>query len=200
MILKSLRISAVMWIVSTVLFGAVYPAVVTGISMLVFPDQAKGSIIRDHSGKAIGSSLIGQNFTDPKYFWSRLSATGPVPYNAAASTGSNYGVNNAALLDAVKSRISALREADPQSEGSVPVDLVTASGSGLDPHISLQAAEFQLRRVAEVRHLSQDAVRKLIEANTVSRQLFIFGEPVVNVLTLNIALDELSNHASNGQK
>ncbi len=189
-----------MWIVSTVLFGAVYPAVVTGISMLVFPDQAKGSIIRDHSGKAIGSSLIGQNFTDPKYFWSRLSATGPVPYNAAASTGSNYGVNNAALLDAVKSRISALREADPQSEGSVPVDLVTASGSGLDPHISLQAAEFQLRRVAEVRHLSQDAVRKLIEANTVSRQLFIFGEPVVNVLTLNIALDELSNHASNGQK
>jgi K+-transporting ATPase ATPase C chain len=172
------------------LTGIAYPLVVTGISQGLMPVQANGSlIIKD--GKPVGSGLIGQSFSDPKYFWSRPSATGPTPYNAAASSGSNQGPTNPALLDAVKARVQALRDADPGNQQPVPVDLVTASASGLDPHISPAAAEYQLARVARVRNLDPDAVRKLVAEHTEGRQFGIFGEPRVNVLELNLALDAL---------
>jgi len=177
-------------LVFTLLTGAVYPAAITVVARLAFPRQASGSlIVRD--GEEIGSSLLGQYTEDPKYFWGRLSATSPVPDNAAASSGSNLGPSNPALRDAVKARVAALRALDPTNTAAVPIDLATASGSGLDPHISPAAAEYQLARVARVRGIDTTTVRALVSAYTEGRQLGILGEPRVNVLELNLALDRL---------
>ncbi|HEX7327910.1 MAG TPA: potassium-transporting ATPase subunit KdpC [Casimicrobiaceae bacterium] len=184
------RPAALLLIVFTVLTGLVYPGVVTGIAQLAMPHRANGSLIRS-GGKLIGSELIGQPFSDPKYFWSRPSATSPYPYNASASSGSNLGPTNPALLEAVKGRIEALREADPEHKAQVPVDLVTASASGLDPHISPAAAEYQVARVAQARGLAPERVRALVSQYTQGRELGFLGEPVVNVLQLNLALDKL---------
>jgi len=172
------------------LTGLLYPLAVTVIAQTLFPREASGSLVM-REGKAVGSHLIGQPFSDPKYFWGRLSATGPVPYNAAASTGSNLGPLNKALKDAAVARIEALRAADPGNSTQVPVDLVTASGSGLDPHISVAAALYQATRVARIRALNEKAVEAMIGAATTGRGLGVFGEPVVNVLELNLALDAL---------
>ena len=177
-----------MLVVLSVLTGVIYPYLVTGIAQLAFPRAANGSLIQN-AGKTVGSALIGQPFDDPKYFWSRPSATSPQPYNAGASSGSNQGPRNPALADAVKARIKALRDADPDNKAPVPVDLVTASGSGLDPHISVAAAEYQLHRVAKARGVTEDKVRALVDASTSGRTFGILGEPRVNVLALNLALD-----------
>jgi K+-transporting ATPase ATPase C chain len=177
-----------MLVMLSVLTGVIYPYVVTGIAQLAFPRAANGSLMPG-DGKARGSELIGQPFDDPKYFWSRPSATSPHPYNAGASSGSNQGPRNPALADAVTDRIKALRAADPDNTSPVPVDLVTASGSGLDPDISVAAADFQVPRVAKARGLPEDKVRALITENTQSRTFGILGEPRVNVLKLNLALD-----------
>ena len=173
----------------TILTGIIYPLAVTGIVQVIFPRQANGSIITKN-GKPVGSSLLGQQFDDPKYFWGRLSATGPYPYNGAASTGSNLGPNNPDLVKAVQARIDALRAADPGNQAKIPVDLVTASGSGLDPHISLAAAEYQINRVAKARGLGDAKIHDIVAKNTKGRWLGLIGEPVVNVLDLNLALDE----------
>lgn len=174
----------------TILTGLVYPLVVTGIAQLIFPARANGSLIV-HNGQTVGSTLIGQQFDDPKYFWGRLSATGKYPYNAAASSGSNLGPTNPALLDEVKARIAALKATDPSNTQPIPVDLVTSSGSGLDPNISIAAALYQVPRVAKIRGLSESAVRVLVDRSTQGRQLGFLGEPRVNVLGLNLALDEI---------
>jgi len=188
-----LRPALVLLLVLTFLTGIVYPLLVTRLAQTLFPFQSHGSlIVRD--GKAIGSNLIGQSFTDPAHFWGRPSATGPMAYNASASSGSNLGPMNPALTDAVKTRVAALRAFDPANLAAVPVDLVTASASGLDPHISLAAAQYQLSRVANHRKLSTQAVQVLIDQAT-QRPLFgLLGEPVVNVLQLNLALDAHLNH------
>jgi len=172
----------------TALTGVAYPLIVTGIAQAAFPEQAAGSlVVRD--GKPVGSSLIGQNFNDPKYIWGRPSATGPFPNNASASGGSNQGPLNPALADAVKGRIEALRAADPGNTASVPIDLVTASASGLDPHISVAAATYQAARVAKARNLPVQQVEQLIDKHTEGRLFGFLGEPRVNVLLLNLALD-----------
>ena len=173
----------------SLLFGAAYPLVTTYATQAVFPAEAEGSLLYDRSGKLVGSVLIGQNFTQPQYFWGRLSATTPGAYNAANSSGSNFGPNNPALLDAAKARIAALRSADPANTQPIPVDLATASGSGLDPHISLAAAEYQLPRVARARGVSEAQLRILVGRYTEGRQFGLLGEPRVNVLALNLALD-----------
>lgn len=193
MFMQSLRVSLTLLAVFTVLLGLLYPGIVTGVSQAVFPDQADGSIIRNQDGKPTGSSLIGQSFSDPKYFWERPSATGPVPYNAAASSGSNLGAASNNLETSVKARIDALQKADPDNKASIPVDLVTASGSGLDPHISIAAAEYQAGRVARARSLSIEAVKEAIVANTENPQFGLLGETRVNVLRLNLQLDEISS-------
>jgi potassium-transporting ATPase KdpC subunit len=180
-----------MLVILSALTGIVYPLLVTGVAKVAFSRAAEGSLIVT-DGKALGSDLIGQPFDDPKYFWSRPSATSPQPYNAMASSGSNQGPRNPALADAVKDRIKALRDADPGNTAAVPVDLITASGSGLDPHISVAAAEYQLSRVAKARGLAAEQVRDLVNTNTEGRTLGILGEPRVNVLKLNIALDRAS--------
>ena len=177
-------------LIFTVLTGLLYPLVVTGIAQLAFPHQANGSLIVVN-GKTVGSSLIGQQFTDPKYFWGRLSATGPYPYNASSSSGSNLGPTNPALLDEAKARIAALKAADPTNTQLIPVDLVTSSGSGLDPDISVAAALYQLPRVARLRGLSESALHTLVDKYTQGRTLGFLGEPRVNVLQLNLALDGL---------
>ena len=186
-----IRPAVTLLLLMTVLLGVVYPVVITGIAKVAFPTQAGGSLIMK-DGKAIGSTLIGQNFTAPKYFWGRPSATGNAPYNGTASAGSNLGPLNPALTDAIKGRIDALRAADPGNNAPVPVDLVTASGSGLDPEISVAAAQYQLARVARVRGLTTDKVQKLIDAHVRGRLLGFLGEPRVNVLELNMALDSAS--------
>jgi K+-transporting ATPase ATPase C chain len=177
-----------MLVVLSVLTGVVYPLVTWGIAQVAFRDAANGSlIVRD--GKAVGSKLIGQPFSDPKHFWSRPSATSPQPYNGASSSGSNVGPRNPALADAVTNNVKALRDADPGNTAAVPVDLVTTSASGLDPHISVAAAEYQVGRVAKARGMTPEAVRSLVAQNTQGRTFGVLGEPRVNVVTLNLALD-----------
>jgi K+-transporting ATPase ATPase C chain len=194
--LTQLRPAVVALLIFTVITGVIYPLVVTGIAQVVFPTQANGSLIVV-DGQAVGSELIGQAFDAPEYFWGRLSATGTFAYNAfngdnlTASSGSNLGPLNPALLEAAQARIDALRAADPNNTAPIPVDLVTASGSGLDPHISPTAALYQVPRVARTRRLSEDQVRQLVDQHTEGRQLGFLGEPRVNVLKLNLALDAL---------
>lgn len=183
-----IRPAVTLFILLTIITGLIYPLLVTGIGQAVFPAQAAGSLIQ-RDGKLIGSRLIGQHFADPKYFWGRPSATAPQPYNAAASGGSNLSPRNPALKDAVEGRVKALREADPGNMQPVPVDLVTTSASGLDPQISPAAAAYQAARVARVRGLTLDAVQTLVAQHTEDRQWGIFGEPRINVLELNLALD-----------
>jgi K+-transporting ATPase ATPase C chain len=184
-----IRPALVLLALLSVLTGIVYPLVVTGVAQAAFPSQASGSLVVQE-GKVRGSALIGQPFDEPRYFWSRPSATTPA-YNGAASSGSNLGPLNPALTDAVKARVEALRAADPGDTGPVPVDLVTASGSGLDPHISPAAAQYQAGRVARARGLDPERVRQLVVEHTEGRQLGVLGEPHVNVLLLNLALDRL---------
>ena len=183
---SQLRPAVVSFLLLTLLTGVVYPLAVTGVAKVVFPRQAEGSFLPTGP-----SSLIGQSFKDPRYFWGRLSATSPAPYNACASAGSNLGPTNPALTALAKARIEALRAADPGNTQPVPVDLVTASGSGLDPHISPAAAEYQVRRVARLRGLDLQRVTQLVSRHTQGRQFGLLGEPRVNVLELNLALDEL---------
>jgi K+-transporting ATPase ATPase C chain len=183
-----MRATLIIFIGLSLLTGLVYPLAVTAVAQVAFPSQANGSLIVRH-GKAVGSRLIGQPFDDPRYFWGRLSATAPFPYNAASSSGSNLGPSNPALLQAVQARIAALRAADTENPSPIPLDLATASGSGLDPHISPAAAYYQARRVAKARGLNEQAVEKLIRAHTSDRWLGLLGEPRVNVLELNLALD-----------
>jgi potassium-transporting ATPase KdpC subunit len=185
---KELRPAIVSFVLLSLLTGIAYPLLITGLAQATMPATAGGSLIMK-DGKPVGSSLIGQSFSDLKYFWGRPSATGPMPYNAAASGGSNLGPTNPALLDAVKARVQALRDADPGNTAPVPVDLVTASASGLDPHISPAAAEYQLARVARMQGVAPDVLRTLVAQHTEGRQFGIFGEPRVNVLELNLALD-----------
>jgi K+-transporting ATPase ATPase C chain len=175
-------------LVFTVITGVAYPLLVTAIAQLAFPSEANGSLIRDGE-KVMGSRLIGQSFSDPKYFWSRPSATSPMPYNGAASSGSNLGPLNPALKEAVEGRVKALRDAGGDAAKPVPVDLITASGSGLDSHISPAAAAYQVARVAKVRGLREEKVSDLIARHTEGRQFGVLGEPRVNVLELNLALD-----------
>jgi K+-transporting ATPase ATPase C chain len=193
---SQLRPALVALVIFTILTGLVYPLVVTGLAQVIFPRQANGSLLV-RNGQAVGSELIGQPFDDPKYFWGRLSATSPAGYTAfngdklTGSSGSNYGPLNPALVEAVQTRIKALQEADPDNKAPIPVDLVTASGSGLDPHMSPAAAAYQVGRVARARGLSEDTVRQMVTQHTEGRTLGLLGEPRVNVLALNLALDDV---------
>jgi K+-transporting ATPase ATPase C chain len=188
-IMKSqLRAAVAVFISLTLVTGVVYPVFMTFIAQFVFPFQANGSVL-DRAGKPIGSELIGQQFDDPRYFWGRPSATTPAPYNAAASMGSNLGPTNPTLLKAIEGRVEAMRQAHPDQSGPVPADLVTASGSGLDPHISPAAAEYQVSRVASARGLTVAEIRRRVTEQTEGRTLGLLGEPRVNVLRLNLALD-----------
>lgn len=189
--LAHLRATFAIFVLLTLVTGVAYPLVVTGIGQALFPRQAAGSLI-ERGDKLVGSHLIGQQFDAPHYFWGRPSATRPVPYNAGSSSGSNLGPTNPALFDAVKRRIEALKAADPANDARIPVDLVTSSGSGLDPHISPAAAEYQLERVAAARKLAVATVRKLVAQHARGRTLGLLGEPRVNVLELNLALDDLA--------
>jgi len=186
---KELRAALAVLGAMTLITGVAYPLVVTGFAQAAFPHQANGSLIMKN-GKPVGSELIEQQFDDPKYFWGRLSGTSPA-YNGGASSGTNYGPLHPALKEAARARIDALRAVDPENAAPVPVDLVTASGSGLDPHISPAAAEYQVARVARARGLDSERVRTLVAAHTRGRDLVILGEPGVNVLGLNLALDAL---------
>jgi K+-transporting ATPase ATPase C chain len=188
--ISELRPALVLFVLLSLITGLLYPLAVTGVAQAVFPERANGSLVR-RDGQVVGSALIGQRFSDPKHFWSRPSATAPMPYNAANSSGSNLGPSNPALHDAVKARIAALREADPGNTAPVPVDLVTASASGLDPHISRAAADYQLARVARNRAIGEAELRALLEQHTEGAWLGFIGEPRVNVLALNLALDAL---------
>lgn len=187
-----IRPAIILFLIMTVLTGVIYPFAVTGVAQLLFRDQANGSLVVV-DGHPVGSRVIGQSFSDPKYFWSRPSATSPQPYNAVASSGSNQGPLNPALLEAIKARIDALKAADPTNTLPVPVDLVTASASGLDPDISIAAARYQAARVAHVRGLAPEAVQSLLDKHAQGRLLGFIGEPRVNVLELNLALDKLNS-------
>jgi potassium-transporting ATPase KdpC subunit len=187
---RLLRPAITLLALMTILLGILYPLLITGISALAFPRQAAGSLIYS-GGKLVGSALIGQNFSDPKYFWGRPSATAPQPYNGLASSGSNSGPLNPALIDAVKANTKALHDADPENQQPIPVELVTASGSGLDPDISPAAAQYQAARVARVRHLELGRVQALIKAHQRERLFGLFGERRIGVLELNLALDGL---------
>lgn len=194
-----LKPAIIMVALLTLITGVIYPLAITVIAQIAFPNQANGSlIVKD--GQPIGSSLIGQAFDEPQYFWGRLSATGTFPYNSfnaealTASSGSNYGPLNPALLEMVQGRIDALKAADPNNPRPIPVDLVTASGSGLDPHISPAAADYQVGRVARARELEEAVVRLLVNQHTQGRDLGALGEPRVNVLELNLALDAAQSH------
>ena len=189
---EQIRPALTMLMILTVLTGLVNPLSVTGLAQLFFPEQANGSLIV-HTGKVVGSKLIGPYFDKPDYFWGRPSATSPFPYIAAASGGSNLGPTNPALIEAVKARVAALRSADPGSDSPIPVDLVTASGSGLDPHISPAAALYQVKRVARARGLEENAVHTLVTQHTEGRQFGLLGERRVNVLQLNLSLNALSH-------
>jgi potassium-transporting ATPase KdpC subunit len=190
--IRILRQAVACMVVLTVITGVIYPLVVTGVAQLLFPHQANGSLIIDN-GKIAGSSLIGQTFDSPKYFWSRPSATSPIAYNAANSSGSNLGPLNPALTENVKARIVQLKAADDVSKMPVPVDLVTSSGSGLDPDISPASAQYQISRVAKARNIDETKIRELVAKYTRNRQFGVLGEPRVNVLELNLALDNLQN-------
>jgi K+-transporting ATPase ATPase C chain len=185
-----IRTALVLLVLFTLLTGLIYPLLITGIAQAIFPFQANGSLIQ-RNGNIVGSRLIGQFFTDPKYFWGRPSATAPYPYNAAASGGSNLGPTNPALVNAIQARLEALHKVDPNNTLPVPIDLVTASGSGLDPHISAAAALYQVPRIARVRGLSEAQLQDLVKEYTQDRDVGFLGEPRVNVLELNLALDEL---------
>jgi K+-transporting ATPase ATPase C chain len=185
---SQLRPAIISIAIFTLLTGIIYPLLITGIAQLTFPHQANGNLIIQ-KGQVVGSELIGQSFDDPRYFWGRLSATSPYPYNAASSTGSNLGPSNPALTDEVKARIAALKADDPTNNSPIPVDLVTSSGSGLDPDISVAAALYQVPRVAKARGISEEVVRGLVNRFTVGRQFGVLGEPRINVLELNLALD-----------
>jgi K+-transporting ATPase ATPase C chain len=198
--LSQIRAALVSLLALSVVTGLAYPLVVTGVAQAAFPAQANGSLVARAAGP-VGSRLIGQSFDDPKYFWGRPSATTdadgkPLPYNAQSSAASNLGPNNPALVDAITARVAALRAADPSAQGPVPVDLVTSSGSGLDPDISPAAAEFQVRRVARARNLPEEQVRALVAAHVEERELGVLGERHVNVLALNVALNALAAHVS----
>lgn len=188
-----LRPALVLFAALTLACGVLYPLVVTGVAQAAFPARANGSLV-ERDGQVVGSSLIGQQFTAPGYFWGRPSATGPMPNNGGGSSGSNQGPLNPALQEAVKGRIAALRAADPGNTAAVPVDLVTASASGLDPEISLAAARYQLARVARARDMAEERVEAIVDKHARSKALGLFGEPRVNVLDLNLALDEESGH------
>ncbi len=190
---RQLRPVLLVFLMLTIVTGIVYPLLVTGVAQLVFAEKANGSLIRREAGYA-GSELIGQPFDDPAYFWGRLSATPDFPYNSASSSGSNLGPSNPALVEAVKARLEALQKADPGNTSAGPIDLVTSSGSGLDPHISPAAAFYQVSRVARVRGLPENQIRRLVEGFIEPRQLGFLGEPRVNVLRLNLALDRLQNN------
>lgn len=189
-IVQQTKVSILVLIVFTMLTGIIYPLVVTGLAQLLFPWQANGSLI-EQDNKVIGSLLIGQSFTDPDYFWGRPSATSPFPYNAAASSGSNLGPLNPALLDAVKERVATLKTSDTQNTSTIPVDLVTASGSGLDPEISPSAAMYQVTRIAKRIHISENDIMQLVQSQIKYRTGMILGEPRINVLQLNMALTQL---------
>jgi K+-transporting ATPase ATPase C chain len=185
-----LRSSIVCLLLMVIITGIIYPLFVTFVGNCIFPRQAQGSlIVKD--GKILGSELLGQPFQEPKYFWSRPSATGPVPYNAASSGGSNLGPTNPALIESVQKRIAALKAADPQNQLPIPADLITASASGLDPDISLEAADYQIPRIAKVRHINESELRTIVARYAKDRQLGILGEPRINVLELNLAMDTL---------
>jgi potassium-transporting ATPase KdpC subunit len=190
MFLRQVRTAALLIILMTILTGILYPLAITGLAQLLFPGKANGSMIVKQ-GKVLGSELIGQQFSSPKYFWGRLSATNPFAYNAKASTGSNYGHLNSALFDVVNRRIQDLKSMDILNNQPIPVDLATSSSSGLDPHLSVAAAEYQATRIARIRGMNEQQVRSIITRNTEGRTFGVLGEPRVNVLKLNLALDEL---------
>ena len=186
--MKDLIIAIRLFIALTIVTGALYPLVVTGIAQTAFKSQANGSLITK-DGKVVGSKLIGQQFDDPKYLWGRTSATSPVPYNAASSGGSNLGPTNPDLMKGIRDRMKALNDADPSNSQTIPTELVTSSGSGLDPHISVASAEYQVGRIAKARGIQESAVKQLIDSLTEKRTFGLLGEPTVNVLQFNLALD-----------
>src|ERR1017187_9099571 len=191
---KQFRIAVVSTLAITIIYGLGYPFAFTGMAQLLFPKQANGSLLYK-DGKPVGSRLIGQPFDDRNYFWSRISATSPVPYNAASSSGSNLGPTNPALLKAVQDRVDALHKADPDNKEPIPVDLATASGSGLDPHISPAAAQYQVKRIAKLRNIQDSTVEDMIQRHTEGRWLGLVGEPAVNVLELNLELDGIKTES-----
>jgi potassium-transporting ATPase KdpC subunit len=195
--LKQIKPAIILFALLTLITGVIYPLVVTAIAQLLFPFQANGSLILDDTNKPVASRMIGQSFSSPGYFWGRPSATSPFPYNAEASSGSNLGPTNSTLIAAITSRIEVLKAADPGNKAPIPVDLITTSASGLDPHISPDAAVYQINRVAKARNIDPQKIRNLIEANTSSRQFWLLGEPRVNVLMLNLALDAMSRAKGN---
>lgn len=191
--ISTFKSALILLVIMTLLTGVAYPLLITGLAQLIFPNQANGSLLKDDSGNIIGSELIGQAFSRPYYFWGRPSATSPYPYNAGASGGSNLGPTNPALVEAVKARIEALKALDSDSKVSIPVDLITASASGLDPHISPAAAYYQVNRIAKLRNIDPEKLRKLVRTHIEARQWVLLGEPRVNVLSLNRDLDYIAD-------